>query len=99
MQLGKQAVIEFIEREVGGEQARSAARQLPDQVDHERHGALLRQFGVDLRELAQRLGAIPDGGAPHGDTKSQGPGTQGTVTGAEDDYDSGDEASRTRARL
>jgi hypothetical protein len=99
MQLDKQAVVDFIEHEAGASLAREAMGQLPEPVDHERHGDLLRQFGVDPLELIKRLGGVPGDGPVNSDATSRGSGTEGAVTGTEDDYESGDGPSRTRARV
>jgi hypothetical protein len=98
MQLDRQSVVDFIEREVGLEQAREAARRLPDQVDHDRDGGLLRQFGVDPHELVRRLGSVPGDGLSHSGGTGDVPGVGGTVTGTEDDYESGAEDGAARPR-
>jgi hypothetical protein len=95
MQLDKQAVVDFIESEVGPDQAHEAAQQLPDQVDHEQHDALLRQFGVDPHDLAQRLRGAPDDGPTRRGGSAQVSRAPGTVNGTEDDYESGNEDGRT----
>ena len=55
MQIDKQAVLELIEQQMGSQQAQQAARQLPDQVDHEQHADLLQQFGVNPQDLLSRF--------------------------------------------
>jgi hypothetical protein len=56
MLFDKQSVIDHISQQVGPDQAAQAAQQLPDQVDQEQHGDLLRQFGVDPENMASQLG-------------------------------------------
>jgi hypothetical protein len=99
MQFGKQAVVDFIESEMGPGQAHAAAQQLPDQVDHERHDALLRQLGVDPHDLARRLGGVPGDRASHSGEPGEVPGTAGRVTGTEDDYENGVGDGATSARV
>jgi hypothetical protein len=89
MQLGKQAVVSFIEREVGPDRAREAAQHLPDQVDYERHDALLRQFGVNPQDMVRQLGGVAGEGPMHCTGSGEAPGTTGPVDGTEDDYESG----------
>ena len=55
MQFDKQAVLELIEQQMGSDRATQAAQQLPDQVDHEQHGDLLQQFGVNPQDLLGRF--------------------------------------------
>jgi hypothetical protein len=95
MRLDKQAVVDFIEREVGPDQAHEAAQQLPDQVDHERHDALLRQLGVNPLDLAQRLGGTPGDGPTRRGGSPEAPRAPATVNGTEDDYESGNEDGPT----
>jgi len=62
------------------QQQQQAAQQLPDQVDHEQHGDLLQQYGVDPNQLA-----ASGGGQGMGGGYEQGGGGQGTGGG----YDQG----------
>jgi hypothetical protein len=57
----KQAVIDHISEQAGPELAARADQQLPDQVDHERHAALLQQFGIDPQSMVKQLGRQFDG--------------------------------------
>jgi hypothetical protein len=98
MHVGKQAVVDFIAREVGTDQAHEAAQQLPDQVNPERHDALLRQFGVNPHDLVQRLGGAPGDGPARDGRSAEAPSAPGTVNGTEDDYESGNEDGRTSTR-
>ena len=56
MQIPKDQIISLIESRLGGEQAQQAAQKLPDQVDHEQHSDLLKQFNIDPHELVQKFG-------------------------------------------
>jgi hypothetical protein len=56
MQFDKEAVIDLIRQQAGSGQADQAARDLPDQVDHEQHADLLQQFGVNPQDLLSRFG-------------------------------------------
>ena len=55
MQFDKDTVLELIRQQAGSERADQAAQQLPDQVDHEQHGELLQQFGVDPQDLLKKF--------------------------------------------
>jgi hypothetical protein len=56
MQIPKEQIISLIESRMGGEQAQQASQQLPDQVDHEQHGDLLKKFNIEPSELLQKFG-------------------------------------------
>ncbi len=45
------------------QQREQASQQLPDQVDHEQHGDMLQQFGVDPNQLAGGAGGGSGQGA------------------------------------
>jgi predicted PhzF superfamily epimerase YddE/YHI9 len=55
MQIPKDQIISLIESRLGGDQAQQASQQLPDQVDHEQHADLLKQFNIDPHELVQKF--------------------------------------------
>ena len=55
-------------------QAELAAQQLPDTIDHEQHGALLQQFGIDPNQLASSTQGRP-GESPGGPVDTSGSGT------------------------
>lgn len=61
MLFDKQQVLSMIK---DPQQAQQAAQQLPDQVDHEQHGDMLQQFGVDPNQLAAGAGGGQGGGDP-----------------------------------
>jgi hypothetical protein len=58
MQFDKQAVLNMIP-DTGLRQ--QAAQQLPDVVDHEMHGDMLQQFGIDPGQMAAQ--AVEGGGS------------------------------------
>jgi hypothetical protein len=74
----KQAVLDHIAQQVGPDQVAQAARMLPDLVDHEQHGDLLQQFGIDpqsmANELSQQSGARSGG---YGEQSQGGYGDRG----------------------
>jgi hypothetical protein len=55
-------------------QAEQAAQQLPDTIDHEQHGGLLQQFGIDPNQLASSPQGRP-GDSPGGATDPSGSDT------------------------
>lgn len=56
MLFDKQAVLDHITQQAGPIVAQQASQMLPDQVDHEQHGELLQQFGIDPQNMANQLG-------------------------------------------
>src|SRR5437764_7357353 len=62
VQIPKDTIVSMIKNRAGADQAEQAAGQLPDVIDHEEHGGLLQQFGIDPHELA----ADADAGAGDG---------------------------------
>jgi DNA-binding protein H-NS len=58
MQIPKDQIISLIEQRAGGDQAQKAQSELPDQVDHEQHADLLQKYGIDPKELTQKLGGL-----------------------------------------
>lgn len=57
MQFDKQQILSMISDPA---QAEQAAQQLPEVVDHEEHGGLLQQFGIDPGQLAGSQGQTGD---------------------------------------
>ena len=51
MEIPKDAILKLIRERLGGAKADEADRELPDQVDPDKHGDLLSKFGVDPKEL------------------------------------------------
>jgi hypothetical protein len=45
MEFDKESILEAIRKRGGDDQ--KAAEELPDKVDHEQHGDLLKRFGID----------------------------------------------------
>jgi len=67
------------------QQREQASQQLPDQVDHEQHGDMLQQFGVDPNQLAGGGG----GGGGQGGGGDPGMGG-GQGMGGDPGYQQGD---------
>ena len=55
MQIDKQQIIRMLRERGDHDKAQQAEQQLPDQVDHEEHGNILQQFGVNPQELLSRF--------------------------------------------
>ena len=53
MEFDKEPVLEEIEKRGGDRQ--KAAEELPDKVDHEQHGDLLKRFGVEPDDLVESV--------------------------------------------
>ena len=51
MEIPKDMILKLVRERLGGDKADEADRELPDQVDPEKHGDLLSKFGVDPKEL------------------------------------------------
>ena len=75
----KQAVLDHIEQQAGPMVAQQAQQMLPDQVDHEQHGSLLQQLGIDPQNMASQLsGQGQQGGyGDQGQQQGGGYGQQG----------------------
>ncbi len=58
MQIPKEKVLELLRERGQHDKAEQADRELPDQVDPEKHASLLSKLGVDPKEL---LGKLPGG--------------------------------------
>jgi hypothetical protein len=54
LEFDKQTVLEEIQKRGGDHQ--KAAEELPDRVDPEQHGDLLRRFGVDPDDVMKSAG-------------------------------------------
>jgi hypothetical protein len=55
LKIDKDAILELLRSRGDHEQAQRAAKELPDQVDHEQHADLLSKFGINPSELASKL--------------------------------------------
>jgi hypothetical protein len=51
MEIPKDKIIELIRQRAGDGKADQAGKELPDQVDPEKHADLLSKFGIDPKEL------------------------------------------------
>jgi hypothetical protein len=61
MEIPKDRIIELLRDRGDGEKADQADRELPDQVDTEKHADLLSKIGVDPQELASKVpGGVGD---------------------------------------
>jgi hypothetical protein len=60
MKIDKNQILELLRSEGKAAQADQAEKDLPDQVDtdNEQHAALLSKFGIDLNEIAGKLGGL-----------------------------------------
>jgi hypothetical protein len=56
MEIPKDKIIELLRERGDHEKADQAEQELPDKVDHEEHGNLLEQHGIDPKELAGKIG-------------------------------------------
>jgi hypothetical protein len=56
MEIDKQQIVSMLRDRGDHDKADQAEQQLPDKVDHEEHGGLLGQFGVNPQDLLGRLG-------------------------------------------
>jgi hypothetical protein len=55
MEIDKQQIVDMLRERGDHDKAEKAQQQLPDKVDHEQHGGLLSELGVDGRELLGKL--------------------------------------------
>ena len=61
MEIPKDKVLDMIREHGNADQADQAGKELPDQVDPERHGNVLSKYGIDPQELLSGgLGGIGD---------------------------------------
>jgi hypothetical protein len=56
MEIPKDKVIAFLEKEGRSEQARKIEAELPAMIDHELHSDVLEKHGVNPAELLQKAG-------------------------------------------
>ncbi len=54
MKLDKQFVLDEIAKVGHSEKIQQAVQELPDKIDHEKHAAQLKKFGIDPGDLAQK---------------------------------------------
>jgi hypothetical protein len=84
MQIPKDQIINLLRERGSGDQASQADAQLPDQVDHEEHGGLLQQLGLDPNELLGRFGSQQSGagsGGQAGEDPGGGSGADAAASG------------------
>ena len=58
MEIPKEKILQLLRERGQGDQAEQADRELPDQVDPDKHGDQLSRFGLDPQGLA---GMLPGG--------------------------------------
>jgi hypothetical protein len=54
MHLDKQFVLDELKKEGQSEKVQHALDELPDEIDHEQHAALLTKLGLDPGKLVQK---------------------------------------------
>ena len=55
MKIDKDMILNFLRERGDNAQADAAAKELPDQVDHEKDAGLLSKFGINPQELLSKL--------------------------------------------
>ena len=55
MELNKDTIVNFLKQQGRHDEAAQADQQLPDKVDHEQHADLLARFGLDSKDLLDKL--------------------------------------------
>lgn len=58
MKIDKEMILNLLRSRGGPDKAAQAQGELPDQVDTEEHGGLLKKFGVDPADLGGKLGGL-----------------------------------------
>lgn len=56
MQIPKEQILRFLEQQGQGSTANQAQNELPDQVDTDQHGDILRRLGIDVGSLPGSTG-------------------------------------------
>jgi len=54
MHIDKEFVLDELRKQGKNEHVQQALLELPEQIDHEKHAAMLQKFGIDPGKLAQR---------------------------------------------
>ena len=54
MEMNKEWVVDELRKQGNSEHVQRAMQVLPDKIDHERHAAMLKQFGLDPGQLVVR---------------------------------------------
>jgi hypothetical protein len=55
MQIDKEQIIQLLRERGDHDKAQHAQQKLPDKVDHEQHGNLLQELGINPQELLSKL--------------------------------------------
>ena len=58
MQIDKEMILKLLRSRGDHEKASQAEEELPDKVDDQEHGGLLKKFGVDPKEILGKLGGL-----------------------------------------
>ena len=55
MEIPKEKILELLRERGQNERADQAASELPDHVDHQQHAGVLSKFGVEPKDLLDKL--------------------------------------------
>ncbi len=58
MKIDKDTVLNLLRSRGDHDKAAQAERELPDEVDDDKHGGLLDKFGVDPKDVLGKLGGL-----------------------------------------
>lgn len=58
MQISREQVLLLIRDRFGDHEARRAANELPDEIDHQQHADLLRKYHLAPKDFLQHLGGL-----------------------------------------
>ena len=58
MKIGKDTILDLLRSRGDHDKADQAERELPDEVDEDKHGGLLEKFGVNPKDLMGKLGGL-----------------------------------------
>ena len=58
MQISRERVLMLVRDRFGDQEARRAADQLPEEIDHERQADLLHKYHLGPEDLLQRFGGL-----------------------------------------
>ena len=58
MKIGKDTILDLLRSRGDHDKADQAERELPDEVDEDKHGRLLEKFGVNPKDVMGKLGGL-----------------------------------------
>ena len=61
MKIGKDTILDLLRSRGDHDKADQAERELPDEVDEDKHGGLLEKFGVNPKDVMGKLGGLGKG--------------------------------------